>query len=415
MTKIPGQENLTSESNGKSIFHYYDNTGKAVHKTKEISKVEGLFTFYPFTVNRASGQVAPKKIKAIEFRGWKDINDLPKDFRKLPGYGFNSSVVKSLLNFLYRKFPKLEKLIIVVNGRTRFSTKTISFDWADFESMIKALKKERGITEKNRRYLVNNLLAEQTDKFSKIDRTLTAGELDGFLRKFDSYDKISPRDIDALTEIFADIPPSKILATSHYIKAKEKIDTVYLEDIIKEFERLMRTKAEDEEAWQKFFEKNTWTLNHLFPYEVILSKGKAYVGGKTIENSEGRIVDFLFQNELKDNFALLEIKTPKAMLLKNTPYRGSSAYPVSDELSGGVNQCLDQKDVFLRELGQKYKSFDPWLVLVIGRKGDLKTEQASCFELYRANQKNVDIVTFDELYSKLQGFYNVITGGAAKS
>ena len=46
-------------------------------------------------------------------------------------------------------------------------------------------------------------------------------------------------------------------------------------------------------------------LTHLFPYQVIMKKDKAYVGGKTLENKEGRIVDFLMQNNLADNFAIL--------------------------------------------------------------------------------------------------------------
>ena len=249
-----------------------------------------------------------------------------------------------------------------------------------------------------------------TSKIPKIDRVLGAGELEKFLEGFDSFEKISVKDVDSLAKVLSDAPTSKLTTTSHIIRTKDKIESIFLDEIIATFDDLMRNKSDDEEEWQKFFTKYTWTLNHLFPYEVILRKDKAYVGGKTIENSEGRVVDYLFENGFKDNVALLEIKTPKKALLKNSPYRAPDVFAASDELSGGVNQCLDQKDSLLRNMGEKENYFDPKTILVIGRKKSLTPEQAKCFELYRGNQKNVDIITFDEIYAKLERLHKVIRG-----
>lgn len=167
-------------------------------------------------------------------------------------------------------------------------------------------------------------------------------------------------------------------------------------------------RGRSEEKWQQFFEKNAWILTHLFAYQVILRKGKAYLGGKTIDNEDGRIVDFLFQSGFKDNFALLELKTPNVQLLKKTAYRSPDVYVLSDDLSGGINQCLDQKDIFLKEQGIKYKMFDPKCILIIGKKENLTESQSKCFELYRANQKHIDIVTFDELFEKLKSLQNIL-------
>lgn len=408
--KTPNQENLIDSPSDRKIYYYCDSAGNAIHKSKEISPIQRIFVFYPYNLNRQTEQVKPKRLKVVEFRGWRSLEDLPKDFRKTPGYGFNSASSKQFLNRLYKKFPKLEKLVIVVNGQTRFSTKTITLNWGDFESAIKQINRERFLYDRSRKILTNNVISTLTNKVTRIERTLTAGELEYFLSKFDSYDKISHKDIDALTQILSDLPRTKITTTEHIIKTKEKIDLIYLEDIIKQYEKLMRVNEDNEEEWQNFFQNHTWTLNHLFPYEVVLSKGKAFVGGKTFENAEGRIVDFLFQTGFKDNFALLEIKTPKKQLLKNLAYRAPSVFSVSDELSGGVNQCLDQKDIFMRDLGQKYQSLDPKSILLIGQKNKLSIEQAKCFELFRANQKNIDVVTFDELQTKLSGLYEVITG-----
>ncbi|MGB4774912.1 MAG: Shedu immune nuclease family protein [Daejeonella sp.] len=414
MPNQPFTEIASSENSKGRIFHFTDANGKPVHKTKEIYPAEKRFVYYPFSINRKLDQINPKKLKCIEFKGWNTEKSLPKDFKKTPTYDFSTYRAKQFFSMLKRKLPKIEKIIFTINSPTKLSEKTASFNWGDFEHILRSINKEKVIADKSRKALTTNLIAEISSKVKRNERVLSGGELEYFLGKFDSFEKISAKDIDSLTKILSDLPVSKITTTNHVIRAKEKIDIIYLEDIIAEFEDLLKKSEDDEESWQKFFQKNTWTLNHLFPFEVILSKGKAYVGGKTFENDDGRIVDFLFETGFKDNFALLEIKTPKKQLLKNTAYRSPAVFSVSDELSGGVNQCLDQKDIFMRDLGQKQKSLDPKLILVVGTKSKLSPEQKNCFELYRANQKNVDIVTFDELHSKMKGLLSVITNKKRK-
>lgn len=409
----PNKENLTTDTATKKVFQYCNEHGQPIYKTKEILPNQRII-FYPFTVNRTLGQVRPKKIKVIEFRGWNDVVSLPKVIRKTPNYGFKFESSTQFLNVLYKRFPQLQKVIIVLNGNSKFASKTISLSWTDFSNFIKKLKKEKGLYEENRKHVVHKILSEKTDKVAKIPRTLKSGELEDFLGQFDSYDKISVKDIDALTAVLSDLPTTKITSTSHVVKTKEKMDVIYLEDIINQYQSLLKNSPTEEEKWQQFFQSHTWTLTHLFPYEVILSKGKAYVGGKTFENDEGRIVDFLFETGFKDNFALLEIKTPDTPLMKKTPYREPAVYSLSDDLSGSINQCLDQKDIFMRDLGQKQKSLDPKTILVVGQKKKLSSTQKDCFELCRANQKNVDVVTFDELEAKLLTLYEVITGKRRK-
>ena len=83
-------------------------------------------------------------------------------------------------------------------------------------------------------------------------------------------------------------------------------------------------------------------------------------------------------------------------------------YSIHEELSGAISQCLDQKNIFMTEMGQKYKILDPKVVLVIGIKSKLNDSQKNCFELVRSNQKNVEIVTFDELLDKINGLRDIL-------
>lgn len=411
MTDIqPLTENQYSDDQTKTVFYFYDKDRKPIHKAREVYKNENLVIVYPYSLNRSTGQVTSKKIKEIEFRGWANYGAIPKDFKKTLGYGFRSKRIKSFLQLIYPKFREVEKIVFGINLQSRFSKKTITLNWGDVEPVLKKIYKEFTVADNERKNLITNELAKLSTKFTTIQKKLTAGELEQYLNKFGSFDKITTKDAETLAKVFDKLPAGKIITTSHFIKTKEKLDIVYLEDVIEKFKKLLAVTKDNEEQWQNFFEKYSWILTHLFPYQVILKKGKAYVGGKTIENAEGRVVDFLFESNLSDNFALLEIKTHNKDLLKPTAYRKPDVFAWSDELSGGLNQCLDQKHTFLKDFGKENPSYDPKSILVIGLKSKLDKHQTKCFELLRGNQKSVDIVTFDELLKKLEGLHKVITG-----
>jgi hypothetical protein len=405
----PNQENLVEDLTSRSVYKYCNDEGNPIFKTKEIFKNELKFIFYPYSINSNDGRISQKKIKTIELIGWNELNKIPKDFKTNPKYGFGSQRIKLFMSVIYSKFPLVERIKIGINIQTKFSDRTIAFNWVSLESILKKLEKEKSWYDKNRKLLINNELSSITSKVEKVVKKLYSGELDAFFNKFDSYEKVSKTDVESLAKVLDTIPPSKISTTSNFIKTRDRINKVYLEDIIVEFKKLMSEKLDNEKKWQSFFGKHTWILTHLFPFEVILKGKEAYLGGKTIENEEGRIVDFLFENGFQDNFALLEIKTHKKELLKKSPYRKPDVFAYSDDLSGGINQCIDQKDTFQRDYGQKYQSLDPKTILIIGRKSELNTNQKKCFELIRSNHKNVEIVTFDELLAKLNGLLKVLT------
>jgi hypothetical protein len=417
---IPLEENLYSDSGGKQVYYFYNTNSESIYKTKEINTNEQKITLYPYTYRRNTNEIKPRPINKIVLKGWESLSDLPASLRFTKGYGMRYKSTKLLFFFLLKKFEDLETIVIGTNMAgvsTRFSTKTITFNWDELEQILKKITKEINLSDSFKRHLVNNELANISRKVSKIEKKLTGGHLKYFLEKFASFEKMNASDVDSLAMIFDTLPAGRIISTSHFIKTKERIETVFLEDIISKFKVLLLETTDNEEKWQNFFESYSWVLSHLFPYQVILNKGKAYLGGKTIEDEKGRIVDFLFKNELGDNSALIEIKTHIKPLVKPNPYRKPNVYFISDELSGGINQCLDQKDIFLKYLNTLGSSdelpphaFDPKAILVIGKKSSLNKSQAKCFELVRANQKHVDIVTFDELLSKLEILYKVITG-----
>ena len=174
----------------------------------------------------------------------------------------------------------------------------------------------------------------------------------------------------------------------------------------------------DEEFWQTELLNNSFLLSQLFAYPVVLVKGKAYVGGKSFENSGGNIVDFLCKNELTNNAVLIEIKTPMTPLI-GKKYRGA-VYNVSEELTGAVIQVAN----YSNSLTQHYHSlaaqqpsvfytFKPHTVVIAGnctRELD-DTDKRKSFELYRGGLKDVEIITYDELFGKVKSFISLLEKG----
>jgi hypothetical protein len=156
---------------------------------------------------------------------------------------------------------------------------------------------------------------------------------------------------------------------------------------------------DDEEFWQRVFAQNSFIFAQLFSFPVILLEDKAYIGGKSIENRGGNIVDFLYANNLTKNSALIEIKTPKTKLL-GSQYRGD-IYNTSVELSGSVIQIANYKKSLLQNFnslvsheGTEFNAFNPKSIIVIGSVENELVEQRKkkSFELFRSglNDGNLD-------------------------
>lgn len=199
----------------------------------------------------------------------------------------------------------------------------------------------------------------------------------------------------------AEVQPEKLA------KLRGDIELVTLEALIKRYEDMLGEKPV-EGRWQAFFNENPFILNMAFGYPVIKVRDQASVGGRKLSGDGEKITDFLVKNSLTNNTAIFEIKTPQTSILNKTPFRDGVFTPSAD-LSGSINQALDQKYQFQKQIAQikdnsrlyDIESYAVHCCLVIGRTPD-GDDQKKSFELFRRNSKDVEIVTFDELLEKLR-------------
>jgi Domain of unknown function (DUF4263) len=163
----------------------------------------------------------------------------------------------------------------------------------------------------------------------------------------------------------------------------------------------------DEAFWQITFTENVYAISQVFAVPLIFIKDAAYVGGMNINKQNAKLVDYLFSLESSREAVLVEIKTPATKLL-GPKYRGT--FRPSPDLTGAVMQVLDYRDTLVKNLGSvtqdtgyKINAFAPRCVVIAGN-GCIELESEDkrrAFELFRANSKDVEIVTYDELFRKL--------------
>lgn len=161
-----------------------------------------------------------------------------------------------------------------------------------------------------------------------------------------------------------------------------------------------------EEFWQTtVFKENQWVLAQIFACPCTIFSDKVYVGGKGVDNSGGNLCDFIYQNRLSQNVALIEIKTPCTEIIGNS-YRGT--YSFSHELSGAVNQVLNYRDnltksyyTLCHQSASQFEVLSPKCVVIIGKLASMNSTQIAAFESFRNSLSGVQILTFDELYQRV--------------
>jgi hypothetical protein len=173
----------------------------------------------------------------------------------------------------------------------------------------------------------------------------------------------------------------------------------------------------DELFWQVIFKQHTYALSQVFAVPLVFIKENAYVGGMNIDRRSAKFVDYLFSAESSREAVLVEIKTPTTKLLA-AEYR-TGVHPPSSDLAGAVVQALGYRVSLMKDLRQVTDggAYDmaasaPRCVVLAGNAaGEFQGDNAKrrSFEMFRANSKDVEIVTYDELFRKLEVLVNLFS------
>jgi len=149
----------------------------------------------------------------------------------------------------------------------------------------------------------------------------------------------------------------------------------------------------------------------------VLFQDEAVVSSPAVNRKKAAYVDFMYQNPHTAAIALVEIKKAGTDLLRNVAYRGDAFAP-SDELAAGVAQVQYYRATFQRDIETLMRDVPhlplaaPRCVLIVGDTRTLDSDaKRSSFERFRCGVQDVQIIAFDELRSRVEGFLAVVTGG----
>jgi hypothetical protein len=179
----------------------------------------------------------------------------------------------------------------------------------------------------------------------------------------------------------------------------------------------------EESFWQTFFSENDWIFGYGLNYQFlhILNDQPDY-GGRNYTGKGSQKGDYITNTIADSKFTVLvEIKTPKTPLLsysKSEPRQvknpRNDVWLMSSDLLGATSQIQvncrtwsidSQKAENVRTLEkQNIFTVEPKGILIIGNSKELSKDEsiASCFETFRRNMQNPEIITFDELYYRAE-------------
>lgn len=172
----------------------------------------------------------------------------------------------------------------------------------------------------------------------------------------------------------------------------------------------------EEKIWQFFFEKNEWIFGYGLDYrfQTILQR-EVYVSDIELDGSNAVIADYLLGDKKFTTF--VEVKKPSTPLFAKLSNR-SNSWRLSNDVVYSVSQILEQKASGLIKLDkQQYdssgnlitqKAYDSKVILIMGHwrqleesDNDLDREiKKKTFELFRNDSRNIEILTYDELYDR---------------
>lgn len=295
------------------------------------------------------------------------------------------------------------EIIKVINGEEIQRVKLNKFNFAQLRTFLSFISEIdlKGITEKRLTLFDGNELGTETIRKVKTLLSKEGGE---------------------------DVVIS--LIDSGIISSKDIVNTSFRKRNLQTFESLFshqdywKTYASDksiqvskeELIWQHFFQNNEWIFGYGldYRYQKILQK-EAHLSSSNIDGKGEVIGDFLLGDKMFTTF--VEIKKSSTPLFGMSKNR-SNCWTLSADLMNAVSQILEQKASGLIKLEKgglfdstetliTHKACDSKVILIIGNWNELNTcsdlekeIKKRTFELFRRDSRNIEILTFDELYER---------------
>jgi Domain of unknown function (DUF4263) len=188
---------------------------------------------------------------------------------------------------------------------------------------------------------------------------------------------------------------------------------------LEEYEEHMHLGDWNEAKWQDFFEREQWVFGYGLDYRVMRQFGREMtVGVGGTDNQNKPVIDFLMS--FTDYTVLVEIKRPDTPIFRASRGGRSGTWEFSPEFMSAVSQIIEQKAEWLSfaQTGEHYsksgtealkaRTKNAKSILVVGSRDEfarsenprIRNVMSDTFELFRRENRSIDIITFDELLER---------------
>lgn len=334
------------------------------------------------------------------------------------GLGISYSGLRQLKALFYEDSRKIEKLIIqefgVKDNPLENTFKKASFTGKEVERLYFFLK---GIKEAD---------FPNENKFNVKDAELAKMLLDA-----KQTSRLVQDNLELIQDALKNNITTKDLINFGYRKGQLNIfqnlvnDLKFFDEFRKELKISTGKEVSEEKVWQTFFEANTWILgyglDYIFNTELDGEKLERVTSGANFSQGGKRIDALLKSMGAINSLCFCELKLNSDPLLKKVKnsYRGES-WQISDELSGAIAQVqrtvhkavkdlstkIELKDNEDNLTGEELYFYNPKAFIIIGNlsefqiNGKINEIKFSSFEMFRKSFKNIEIITYDELYQR---------------
>jgi hypothetical protein len=230
----------------------------------------------------------------------------------------------------------------------------------------------------------------------------------------------SDRGIIERIKSMTDEQKNVLLSSLHQSLTDEEINIVLgRRQGLNEYEEHMHLRDWSETQWQEFFEREQWVFGYGLDYRVMRQFGREMtIGSGGTDNQNKPVIDFLMS--FTDYTVLVEIKKPDTPIFKASRGGRAGTWEFSPEFISAVSQIIEQKAEWLSfaQTGEHYdkagiealtaRTRNAKSILVIGSRDEFSHSENSrganvkrdTFELFRRENRTIDIVTFDELLER---------------
>lgn len=230
--------------------------------------------------------------------------------------------------------------------------------------------------------------------------------------------------IDLIKDLLDDglITTQDLVNTGYRKQQLEIFRKLLVDDYLEEYKNLnCKPNTKDEVAWQHFLNKNEWIFGYGLDYKFngVLQK-EFHASDTSAGGNNGVIGDFLMGDNNFTTFVELKLPTTK---LFGTSINRSNSWKLSTELLEAFSQILEQKasgqikiettkellDTKMEVINQH--AYDSKTILLIGNWSEvdssseaegIKIIKKKTLELFRRDSRNIEILTYDELYKRAE-------------